>query len=215
MDEKWADGGGGWVGEGRELARATSRHELGCEREGGEGWETRKEKKDKDSDGECRNRGSKRNGEGGMPKSNGLIQCLSSMESRACQIACIQQPFSLCDGGIVGKGSSALTLNRAFVQGSLCLYIWPSLQIELTLHEASIQFSLTWSHPSPSHCSCFYPPPIDKRWLLSRSTSLVGLFTLKNIFWFILIKSRKESKYLDKWMKRPGWGRAHIIHTNK
>lgn len=73
--------------------------------------------KDKDSDGECKNRGRKRNGEGGMPESNVLIQGLSSMESRACQIACNQQPLSLSDGGIVWKGSSALTLNGAFVLG--------------------------------------------------------------------------------------------------
>lgn len=58
-----------------------------------------------------------------MPKSNGLIQGLSSMESRACQIACNQQPFPLSDGGIVWKGSSALTLNGAFVLRLLCLYI--------------------------------------------------------------------------------------------
>lgn len=39
-----------------------------------------KDKKDKDSDGECKNRGSKRNSEGGIPKSNGVIRGLSSME---------------------------------------------------------------------------------------------------------------------------------------
>lgn len=36
-----------------------------------------------------------------MPESNGLIQGLSSMESRACQIACNQQPSPLSDGGMV------------------------------------------------------------------------------------------------------------------
>lgn len=41
----------------------------------------------------------KRNGEGGMPEINGLIQDFSSMESRACQIACNQQSSPLSDGG--------------------------------------------------------------------------------------------------------------------
>lgn len=61
----------------------------------------RKEKKDKDSDREYKSRESKRDAEGGMPESNGPIQGLSSMESRACQIACNQQPSPLSDGGIV------------------------------------------------------------------------------------------------------------------
>lgn len=60
---------------------ATSRHELGCkgeEREGGEGWKAGNEKKDKGSDGECENLESKRNTEGRITKTNGLIQGLSS-----------------------------------------------------------------------------------------------------------------------------------------
>lgn len=50
---------------------------------------------------EYKNRRRKRNGEGGMPEINGLIQDFSSMESRACQIACKQQSSPLSDGGIV------------------------------------------------------------------------------------------------------------------
>lgn len=77
-------------------------------------------KKDKDSDGEYKNRESKRNGEGGMPESNGLIQGLSSMESRACQIACNQQPSPLSDGGIVHvEGKQRINTEWSFCSGDV------------------------------------------------------------------------------------------------
>lgn len=66
-----------------------------------------------------------------MPESNGLIQGLSTMESRACQAACNQQPFPLSDGV---EGKQCVKLNGAFVLGLLCLYIWPGLQMKLCLH---------------------------------------------------------------------------------
>lgn len=69
---------------------------------------------------EYESRGSKRNGEGGMPESNGLIQGLSSMESRACQIACNQQPSPLSDGGTVRvEGKQRINTEWCFCSGDV------------------------------------------------------------------------------------------------
>lgn len=83
------------MGEGRELARATSRHERGMrgtemkDERTGSGIEIRLAK------GNARIGGTKRISEGSIAKSNGLIHGSSGMESRACRVAWNQQPFSL------------------------------------------------------------------------------------------------------------------------
>ncbi|CAB1454325.1 unnamed protein product [Pleuronectes platessa] len=56
------------------MACATSGREQGCKRrEGGGGWQTRREKKDRDSDGECKNRGSEHNGRQGWNVAQALF----------------------------------------------------------------------------------------------------------------------------------------------
>lgn len=55
-----------------------------------------------------------------MPESNGLIQGLSSMESRACQIACNQQPSPLSDGGMVHvEGKQRINTEWSFCSGDV------------------------------------------------------------------------------------------------
>lgn len=68
--------GGNWLAQPADTNRDVKEkkgREMKDEREG-------RRKKNEDSNGEWKNRGSKHNSEGGMPKSNGLIQGLSSME---------------------------------------------------------------------------------------------------------------------------------------
>lgn len=128
--------------------------------------------KDKDNDGECKNRGRKRNGEGGMPESNVLIQGLSSMESRACQIACNQQPLSLSDGGIVWKGSSALTLNGAFVLG----VVVPLRSTKACRRKPTVPCQSISLTSFPCGCLPFYhpslPSPLRKVWLFTFLSAL-------------------------------------------
>lgn len=95
-----------------------------------------KERGDEDADEEYKNRGSKRNGEGGMPESNGLIQGLSSMESRACQIACNQQPSPLSAGGMVhGEGKQRINTEWSFCSGRCCAFLSLSFSFEQPVDE--------------------------------------------------------------------------------
>lgn len=134
MDEEWAERGR--AGEGREAA-AASRAGMNGEVErwkgggvvgGARGEEARDEREGRREGTRTQRRNTrigegKRNAEGGMPGSNGLIQALSSMESRACQIACNQQPSPLSAGGMVhGEGKRRINTEWSFCSGRCCAF---------------------------------------------------------------------------------------------
>lgn len=112
MDEKWAEEGRGvgmWEkgGNWRALPADMNGEAGGGDRGDGGRDEVKDERRGTGEWGiriateEYKNRRRNRNGEGGMPEINGLIQDFSSMEFRACQIACNQQSSPLSDGGIM------------------------------------------------------------------------------------------------------------------
>lgn len=128
MDEEWAERAGVGVRgqKGGNWLRLASRHERGCKRRRrrrrGEAKDEREGRREGDED---RRRGIQEWGggvtlKGGMPESNGLIQGLSSMESRACQIACNQQPSPLSVGGMVhGEGKQRINTEWSFCSGDV------------------------------------------------------------------------------------------------
>lgn len=146
MDEGWAErgGGGGERQKGGNWLRLASRHERGCKKEEERRGDGRRRMKGREGgkgmrigDEEYKNWGGGGSVtlKGGMPESNGLIQGLSSMESRACQIACNQQPSPLSVGGMVhGEGKQRINTEWSFCSGDVVPFFF--LFLLLTFDQA-------------------------------------------------------------------------------
>lgn len=113
---------------------------------------------------------------GGMPESNVLIQGLSSMESRACQIACNQQPSPLSVGGMVhGEGKQRINTEWSFCSGDVVPFFF-----FFTFDQAD-ETVFTWSPiPSPTnspHCEMFIIP-VSLSFFIHRKT--IGSFLFRS-----------------------------------